>query len=67
MGEKASEVSDRQYKLSSSGRSISADKVYVCTGGKPNTNFLKAKSGKGILDERGYVKVNMMCAHSTAG
>lgn len=57
LSEKASKVSGQQYRLTPSGRSITADKVYVCIGSRPNTNFLKADSSKTILDERGYVKV----------
>ncbi|DBB03006.1 TPA: hypothetical protein ACH3X1_013454 [Trebouxia sp. C0004] len=51
-------MDEQQYTLSPSERTITADKVYVCIGGKPNTNFLKAESSRAILDERGYVKVN---------
>lgn len=60
LNEKAQEVASRQYKLTRSGRSISADKVYVCTGGKPNTAFLQASSTRSILDQRGYVKVSVI-------
>ena len=62
LSEKAQEVASRQYKLTPSGRSISADKVYVCTGGKPNTAFLQAPLTKSILDQRGYVKVRIITA-----
>lgn len=47
-----------QYQLSGSGKALSADKVYVCVGGKPNTGFLKADSTKSILTDLGYVKVS---------
>ena len=57
LNEKAQKVSEQQYQLSHSGRTISADKVYVCIGGKPNTGFLKSGSSGAILDGRGYVKV----------
>jgi len=50
-------MDERRYKLSPSGCTITADKVYVCIGGKPNTNFLKAESSRAVLDERGFVKV----------
>lgn len=49
-----------QYQLSNSGKSLTADKVYVCVGGKPNTDFLKADSTRSILTDKGFVKV---CAH----
>ena len=58
LNEKAQEVASRQYKLLSSGRTISADKVYVCVGGKPNTAFLQLGPSRSILDQRGYVKVS---------
>ncbi|DBA66203.1 hypothetical protein WJX79_004881 [Trebouxia sp. C0005] len=58
LSEKAHKLDEQRYKLSPSGRTITADKVYVCIGGKPNTNFLKAESSRTILDERGFVKVN---------
>ena len=58
LNEKAQEIASRQYKMSSSGRTLSADKVYVCIGGKPNTAFLRPGPSRSILDERGYVKVS---------
>ena len=57
LNEKAQKLSGQQYQLSQSGRTVSADKVYVCVGGKPNTGFLKSGSSEAILDGRGYVKV----------
>ena len=62
LNEKAKEVASRQYKLSPSGSTISADKVYVCTGGKPNTAFLQGLSIRSILDQRGYVQVSIFLA-----
>lgn len=58
LNEKAKKV-DGQYQLSGSGRTVAADKVYVCVGGKPNTAFLKAESTRSILDGRGYVKASL--------
>ncbi|DBB05607.1 TPA: hypothetical protein ACH3X1_012380, partial [Trebouxia sp. C0004] len=58
LSEKAHKMDEQRYTLSPSERTITADKVYVCIGGKPNTNFLKAESSRAILDEHGYVKVN---------
>lgn len=55
--EKAQSVNG-QYQLSKSGKMLTADKVYVCVGGKPNTAFLKADSTKSILSDQGYVKVS---------
>ncbi|KAL0020305.1 hypothetical protein WJX77_005165 [Trebouxia sp. C0004] len=49
---------ERRYKLSLSRRTLTADKVYVCIGGKLNTNILKAESSRGVLVERGFMKVN---------
>ena len=60
--EKAVSVNGR-YQLSNSGKSLTADKVYVCVGGKPNTDFLKADSTRSILTDKGYVKV---CSHAQA-
>lgn len=69
LNEKAQEVASKQYKLSTSGRTISADKVYVCIGGKPNTAFLQNGASRSILDQRGYVKVRdvqQLCCSSAA-
>ncbi len=66
LSEKAHKMDEQRYKLSPSGRTITADKVYVCIGGKPNTNFLKAESSRAVLDERGFVKVRS-CARVVSG
>ncbi len=66
LSEKAHKMDEQRYKLSPSGRTITADKVYVCIGGKPNTNFLKAESSRAVLDERGFVKVRS-CARMESG
>ena len=62
LNEKAQEAESRQYKLTPSGRFISADKVFMCVGGKPNTAFLQAPTTRSILDQRGYVKVSVITA-----
>jgi thioredoxin reductase len=53
LGEKAEQVGS-EWRLSKSGDVIPADKVYICTGGTPNTSFLKSNN---ILNASGHVKV----------
>ena len=55
--EERAQLVNGQYQLSKSGKTIAADKVYTCVGGKPNTNFLKTDSSRSILNDLGYVKV----------
>jgi len=52
LGEKAEQVGS-QWKIG--GNLIPADKVYICTGGTPNTAFLKPNN---ILNATGHVKVS---------
>ena len=45
------------YALKNAGRQLEADIVYWCTGGTPNTGFLKDGNAD-VLNASGYVKVS---------
>ena len=46
------------YALEKAGRPLEADIVYWCTGGTPNTGFLKDLNAD-VLNDGGYVKVSI--------
>ena len=58
LGERAEPDGKGAYRLTKSGKTITADKAYLCTGGKPNTDFLRAANSD-ILDSKGFVKVSL--------
>ena len=55
-GEYAHKTKDKEI-ITRNGKSLESDVSFLCTGVKPNYEFIKGKLSS-ILDERNYVKVN---------
>ncbi|KAI8145135.1 hypothetical protein BJV82DRAFT_511832 [Fennellomyces sp. T-0311] len=56
-GEKANKVDDTTYKTDKTQTEIKADLVYMCTGLRPNTQFLQ-ESHPDWLDDKKHIRVD---------